>query len=224
MTPSPMNDHDAEFTATSVTAISNDTFHTSRQPVRVAWEPYGRPHHGDADPNATSYRRIDGHAVHKDGYLYIECINGDEYIIAPGTVFAPSKTEWYGEDVTRQFESPEEDLPPTPFADQQWVIGAVDGDTCTAIGINTVLLVPENPNSSRYGVCNVTDVVSEAMADLESFSDGGEEHALETVDNAYKKLDRARKALNGEYKEILVTGIPTRTSDHSEQVTFTHPE
>lgn len=223
-----MSNHDSGFTAASVNATINDDFHTARQPVRIAWEPYGRSEHGDIDPQATHYRRIDGYVTQRGEYLHVECINGEEYIIAAGDVFAPSKEEWFGEDVVEKFDNPGEDLPATPLSDKQWVIGTLDGDTCTAIGINTVLLLPDNPDS-RYGVCNVADLVSDAITDLESFDDHGREHALESVDTAFKTLRRARKALNDEYTKTLVTGIPIDPHPHShpednDTITFTHPK
>lgn len=220
-----MTTQDTGFTPASVNAIGNEDFHTARQPVRVAWEPYGRPEHGDPDPNSPHYRRIDGHVTYENGYLHIECINGEEFIIAPGDTFAPTKEEWLGEDIVREFDNPAEDLPPAPFEDEQWAIGKLDGDTCTAIGINTVILLPDNPQSTQYGVCNVADVVSDVIHELKSFDAHGHEHALETVNSAYKNLDRARKALRGEYKEIRVTGIPTENHNASNaNITFTHPD
>jgi len=222
-----MINHDSGFTAASVNATVNNDFHTARQPVRIAWEPYGRSKHGDIDPNASHYRRIDGYVTRRDEHLHVECINGDEYIIAAGDVFAPSKQEWFGEQVMEKFDTPEKDLPDAPLTNEQWVIGHLDGDTCTAIGINTVLLLPDNPESNRYGVCNVADLVSESITDLESFDDHGKKHALETVDAALKTLRRARKALNDEYTETLVTGIPIDSRPHPENndaITFTYPQ
>lgn len=212
------------FTTASFNAIANDDFHTAQQPVRVAWEPYGRPEHGDPDPQSTYYRRIDGYVTPRSNHLHIECINGEEYIVAPGDMFAPSKQDWFGEEVVEAFDNPD-DLPSTPFADQPVVIGKVDGNTCTAIGINTVLLLPNNLNSNRYGTCNVANTVSTVISELESFDEAGKEHAAEVVDSAFKKLRRARKGLNDEYTKTRVTGIPTQSVEQSDnEITFTHPK
>lgn len=208
---------------TAFTAAVNRDFTNTPRPARIVWESYGRPEYGDKATGSPLHRKIDGHISYNTDHIHIEGISGEEYIIAKAENFAPSKGEFYGKEIVNEFENPEQELPPTPFENEGWVIGKLEDDVCTGIGVNVVVLRPDDETSNIQETRNVADLVSQSIDTLNEFDHNGKEHALETVDETIKTLEKVKQGIQGEYKTIHVTGIPQdKNNTTTADFTFTH--
>ena len=134
---------DAAYTPASTAAATPETFTDDPKPVRLSFKPWGRRRVGDADPEAPSYQRLDGHAYYtrRDAtsgseIVRYEDITGREFILAPGENFVHADAGDFPDDVARDLSLSEYDL----------VVGRrrADGAGYIPVGVNPVMLLPDS--------------------------------------------------------------------------------
>lgn len=200
--PQTGSDVDDQFVPSSLNAAIGDDF-TTEQPVRISFQPYGRATHGDEDQYNPEYRCLDGYLKGKEGYTHLRTVGGEWFILTDGSEFAPSREEWLGEDVVEQFDESElDELPTPPLEDESLVIGkrAVDGNGYVPIGVNPVILLPTDGNGDPIKARNVSQKINRVQETLGDFHQKSPDEAREAIKAAISDLKKAKRALDGEYK------------------------
>ena len=129
-----MNEDDY-FTAGSIHAVAPKQVRTVGDPVRLAFEPYGRRKIGDADPDHPDYQILDARAFMSgpSKTVYLRDVSGRDLMVSNGDKFEPT----INADLPEELRQDLSNCSP--------VLGVKASDReggYVAVGVNVVTLIP----------------------------------------------------------------------------------